>query len=98
MTSSLSVERRSDGTATTPEVSRRPTVLPPAALVAVMRAPDADHFVPASEVLAAAGLTVFEYTLTTAGAPAAPKAPRAAPPRAGLGGGPRPAGRHPPAA
>jgi len=87
MTSSLSVERRSDGTATTPDASRRPTVLPPAALVAVMRAPDADHFVPASEVLAEAGLTVFEYTLTTAGALAALQTAREALPGAVLGVG-----------
>jgi 2-dehydro-3-deoxyphosphogluconate aldolase/(4S)-4-hydroxy-2-oxoglutarate aldolase len=36
--------------------------------VAIFRAPTADHFVPATEVLWAAGLRCFEYTLTTDGA------------------------------
>lgn len=87
MTSSLSVEHPSDGAAAAPDTSRRATVLPPAALVAVMRAPDADRFVPASEVLADAGLTVFEYTLTTAGALAALQTAREALPGAVLGVG-----------
>jgi 2-dehydro-3-deoxyphosphogluconate aldolase / (4S)-4-hydroxy-2-oxoglutarate aldolase len=52
-----------------------------------MRAPDADRFVPASEVLADAGLTVFEYTLTTAGALAALQTAREALPGAVLGVG-----------
>jgi 2-dehydro-3-deoxyphosphogluconate aldolase/(4S)-4-hydroxy-2-oxoglutarate aldolase len=36
--------------------------------VAVFRAPTAEHFVPASEVLWEAGVRCFEYTLTTDGA------------------------------
>ena len=44
------------------------TPLPPQAVVAIFRAPTADHFVAASEVLWAAGLRCFEYTLTTEGA------------------------------
>jgi 2-dehydro-3-deoxyphosphogluconate aldolase/(4S)-4-hydroxy-2-oxoglutarate aldolase len=36
--------------------------------VAVFRAPTAEHFVPASEVLWEAGIRCFEYTLTTEGA------------------------------
>ena len=79
MTSSLSVA--SAGT------DRRPSVLPPGALVAVMRAPDAGRFVASSEVLLEAGLTVFEYTLTTEGALAALTAARAALPGALLGVG-----------
>ena len=46
----------------------RPSPLPPRAVVAVFRAPTADHFVPASEVLWDAGIRCFEYTLTTDGA------------------------------
>jgi 2-dehydro-3-deoxyphosphogluconate aldolase / (4S)-4-hydroxy-2-oxoglutarate aldolase len=45
-----------------------PSPLPPRAVVAVFRAPTAEHFVPASEVLWDAGLRCFEYTLTTEGA------------------------------
>ncbi|HWH99682.1 MAG TPA: bifunctional 4-hydroxy-2-oxoglutarate aldolase/2-dehydro-3-deoxy-phosphogluconate aldolase [Propionibacteriaceae bacterium] len=45
-----------------------PSPLPPRAVVAVFRAPTADHFVPASEVLWDAGIRCFEYTLTTDGA------------------------------
>ena len=45
-----------------------PSPLPPRAVVAVFRAPTADHFVPASEVLWDAGIRCFEYTLTTEGA------------------------------
>lgn len=44
------------------------TPLPSQAVVAIFRAPTADHFVAASEVLWAAGLRCFEYTLTTEGA------------------------------
>jgi 2-dehydro-3-deoxyphosphogluconate aldolase / (4S)-4-hydroxy-2-oxoglutarate aldolase len=47
---------------------QRPSPLPPRAVVAVFRAPTAEHFVPASEVLWDAGVRCFEYTLTTAGA------------------------------
>jgi 2-dehydro-3-deoxyphosphogluconate aldolase / (4S)-4-hydroxy-2-oxoglutarate aldolase len=45
-----------------------PSPLPPSAIVAVFRAPTAEHFVPASEVLWQAGIRCFEYTLTTDGA------------------------------
>ena len=45
-----------------------PSPLPPRAVVAVFRAPTAEHFVPASEVLWDAGIRCFEYTLTTEGA------------------------------
>jgi 2-dehydro-3-deoxyphosphogluconate aldolase / (4S)-4-hydroxy-2-oxoglutarate aldolase len=45
-----------------------PSPLPPRAVVAVFRAPTAEHFLPASEVLWAAGIRCFEYTLTTEGA------------------------------
>jgi 2-dehydro-3-deoxyphosphogluconate aldolase / (4S)-4-hydroxy-2-oxoglutarate aldolase len=48
--------------------ARPASPLPPRALVAVFRAPTADHFVAASKVLWDAGITCFEYTLTTAGA------------------------------
>lgn len=41
--------------------------LPPKAVVAVLRAPSAEHFVSASRVLWDAGVTCFEYTLTTEG-------------------------------
>lgn len=87
MTSSLSVDRPASGTDLAADGGRRPSVLPPQALVAVMRAPDAQHFVPASTVLLEAGLTVFEYTLTTAGALDALTAARDALPGAVLGVG-----------
>ena len=45
-----------------------PSPLPQRTVVAVFRAPTADHFVPASEVLWGAGVRCFEYTLTTDGA------------------------------
>jgi 2-dehydro-3-deoxyphosphogluconate aldolase/(4S)-4-hydroxy-2-oxoglutarate aldolase len=45
-----------------------PSPLPPRAVVAVLRAPTGEHFVPASEVLWEAGIRCFEYTLTTEGA------------------------------
>ena len=48
--------------------ARRPTVLPPRAVVAIFRAPDAQHFERASHVLRDAGVTCQEYTLTTDGA------------------------------
>jgi 2-dehydro-3-deoxyphosphogluconate aldolase/(4S)-4-hydroxy-2-oxoglutarate aldolase len=47
---------------------RLPSPLPPRAVVAVFRAPTAQHFLPASEVLWDAGIRCFEYTLTTDGA------------------------------
>src|SRR5688500_12990403 len=48
--------------------TRRPTVLPPRAVVAIFRAPDARHFEGASQVLRDAGVTCQEYTLTSEGA------------------------------
>ena len=45
-----------------------PLPLPPRALVAVLRAPTAERFVSASKVLWDAGITCFEYTLTSEGA------------------------------
>ena len=45
-----------------------PLPLPPRALVAVLRAPTAERFVSASKVLWDAGVTCFEYTLTSEGA------------------------------
>ena len=45
-----------------------PLPLPPRALVAVLRAPTAERFVSASTVLWDAGITCFEYTLTSEGA------------------------------
>ena len=47
---------------------RLPSPLPPRAVVVVFRAPTAEHFVAASEVLWDAGVRCFEYTLTTDGA------------------------------
>ena len=44
-----------------------PSPLPPRAVVAVFRAPTAEHFLSASEVLWNAGVRCFEYTLTTDG-------------------------------
>ncbi len=83
---------------TAPATSRRPTAppspgpdrrsaLPLGAVVAVMRAPDADHFLATTRVLADAGLRCFEYTLTTAGALAALVSARVAVPDAVLGVG-----------
>ena len=71
----------------TPSTDRRASALPPGAVVAVMRAPDARHFVPSSEVLHAGGLRVFAYTLTTGGALEALTAAREALPDAVLGVG-----------
>jgi 2-dehydro-3-deoxyphosphogluconate aldolase / (4S)-4-hydroxy-2-oxoglutarate aldolase len=42
--------------------------LPPRAVVAILRAPSAEHFVAASTVLLHAGLHCVEFTLTSAGA------------------------------
>jgi 2-dehydro-3-deoxyphosphogluconate aldolase/(4S)-4-hydroxy-2-oxoglutarate aldolase len=70
---------------TTPD--RRSSVLPPEAVVAVMRAADARHFVASSQTLHEAGLRVFEYTLTTDGALDALTAARQAMPDAVLGVG-----------
>jgi 2-dehydro-3-deoxyphosphogluconate aldolase/(4S)-4-hydroxy-2-oxoglutarate aldolase len=52
-------------------LERPPLPLPPRALVAVLRAATAEHFVSSSRVLWDAGITCFEYTLTTEGALAA---------------------------
>ncbi|HEY6577171.1 MAG TPA: bifunctional 4-hydroxy-2-oxoglutarate aldolase/2-dehydro-3-deoxy-phosphogluconate aldolase [Mycobacterium sp.] len=49
-------------------LKRPPLSLPPRALVAVLRAPTAEHFVSSSQVLWDAGITCFEYTLTSEGA------------------------------
>jgi 2-dehydro-3-deoxyphosphogluconate aldolase / (4S)-4-hydroxy-2-oxoglutarate aldolase len=52
-----------------PASSERPSLpLPPGSLVAVLRAPTAEHFVSSSELLWEAGITCFEFTLTTDGA------------------------------
>ena len=49
-------------------IDPHPSPLPPQAVVAVFRAPTAEHFVSASVVLWEAGVRCFEYTLTTNGA------------------------------
>jgi 2-dehydro-3-deoxyphosphogluconate aldolase/(4S)-4-hydroxy-2-oxoglutarate aldolase len=64
---------------------RPPLPLPPRAVVAVLRAPTAKHFVAACEVLREAGITCFEYTLTTEGALEALVETRAALPDAVVG-------------
>jgi 2-dehydro-3-deoxyphosphogluconate aldolase/(4S)-4-hydroxy-2-oxoglutarate aldolase len=71
-----------------PVPADRPTLpLPARALVVILRAPHADRFLPVTEVLHAAGLTCFEYTLTTPGALAALAEARAALPEATFGVG-----------
>ncbi|MBA8794138.1 2-dehydro-3-deoxyphosphogluconate aldolase/(4S)-4-hydroxy-2-oxoglutarate aldolase [Friedmanniella endophytica] len=55
-------------TSTTTRSARRASVLPEAAAVGIFRAPDAGRFVAAAEVLAEAGLTCLEFTMTSAGA------------------------------
>jgi 2-dehydro-3-deoxyphosphogluconate aldolase/(4S)-4-hydroxy-2-oxoglutarate aldolase len=67
------------------ETERPPLPLPPRAVVAVLRAPTAKHFVAACEVLRDAGITCFEYTLTTQGALEALAETRAAIPDAVVG-------------
>jgi 2-dehydro-3-deoxyphosphogluconate aldolase/(4S)-4-hydroxy-2-oxoglutarate aldolase len=65
----LSIPVADDVPAGTADVAaRRPTVLPPRAVVAIFRAPDARHFEGASQVLRDAGVTCQEYTLTSEGA------------------------------
>jgi 2-dehydro-3-deoxyphosphogluconate aldolase / (4S)-4-hydroxy-2-oxoglutarate aldolase len=64
---------------------RPPLPLPPRAVVAVLRAPNAKHFVAACEVLRDAGITCFELTLTTDGALEALVETRAALPDAVVG-------------
>ena len=62
-----------------------PLPLPPRAVVAVLRAPTAKNFVAACEVLRGAGITCFEFTLTTDGAVEALVETRAALPDAIVG-------------
>ena len=62
-----------------------PLPLPPRAVVAVLRAPTAKNFVAACEVLRGAGITCFEFTLTTDGALEALVETRAALPDAVVG-------------
>ena len=64
---------------------RPPLPLPPRAVVAVLRAPTAKHFLAACEVLRNAGITCFEFTLTTEGAVEALVETRAALPDAIVG-------------
>ena len=64
----MSIPVQDDVPAGTDAAARRPTVLPPRAVVALFRAPDAQHFERASQVLRDAGVTCQEYTLTTDGA------------------------------
>lgn len=70
-----------------PTPTRRPSPLPVGAVVGVLRAPDARHFVSSSQVLHEAGLRIFEYTLTTEGALDAVTAARESLPGAVLGVG-----------
>ena len=64
---------------------RPPLPLPPRAVVAVLRAPTAKHFLAACEVLRNAGINCFEFTLTTEGAVEALVETRAALPDAIVG-------------
>ena len=64
---------------------RPPLPLPPRAVVAVLRAPTAKYFLAACEVLRNAGITCFEFTLTTEGAVEALVETRAALPDAIVG-------------
>jgi 2-dehydro-3-deoxyphosphogluconate aldolase / (4S)-4-hydroxy-2-oxoglutarate aldolase len=64
---------------------RPPLPLPPRAVVAVLRAPTAKHFVAACEVLRDVGITCFESTLITEGAVEALVETRAALPDAVVG-------------
>lgn len=66
---------------------RRPLPLPPRAVVAVLRASTAEHFLTASQVMWDSGITCFEYTLTSAGALDALVAARRALPGAVVGVG-----------
>jgi 2-dehydro-3-deoxyphosphogluconate aldolase/(4S)-4-hydroxy-2-oxoglutarate aldolase len=61
--------------------------LPPRAVVAILRAPTAEHFVAASSVLWDAGIRCFEFTLTSEGALEAVSAFRERQPEAVLGVG-----------
>jgi 2-dehydro-3-deoxyphosphogluconate aldolase/(4S)-4-hydroxy-2-oxoglutarate aldolase len=69
----------------TSRTENSPLPLPPRAVVAVLRAPTAKHFVAACEVLRDAGITCFEFTLTTEGAVEALVATRSALPDAVVG-------------
>jgi 2-dehydro-3-deoxyphosphogluconate aldolase/(4S)-4-hydroxy-2-oxoglutarate aldolase len=61
--------------------------LPPQAVVAILRAPTARHFIDASSVLWEAGIRCFEFTLTSEGAIAAVSAFREQRPEAIVGVG-----------
>jgi 2-dehydro-3-deoxyphosphogluconate aldolase / (4S)-4-hydroxy-2-oxoglutarate aldolase len=61
--------------------------LPPQAVVAILRAPTADHFIRASSVLWDAGIRCFEFTLTSEGATDAVSAFREHQPEAIVGVG-----------
>jgi 2-dehydro-3-deoxyphosphogluconate aldolase / (4S)-4-hydroxy-2-oxoglutarate aldolase len=61
------------------------SALPPRAVVAILRAPTAEHFVAASSVLWDAGIRCFEFTLTSEGALEAVSAFRERQPEAVLG-------------
>jgi 2-dehydro-3-deoxyphosphogluconate aldolase/(4S)-4-hydroxy-2-oxoglutarate aldolase len=61
--------------------------LPPRAVVAILRAPTAQHFIAASSVLWDAGIRCFEFTLTSEGALEAVSAFRERRPEAVLGVG-----------
>jgi 2-dehydro-3-deoxyphosphogluconate aldolase / (4S)-4-hydroxy-2-oxoglutarate aldolase len=63
------------------------SALPPRAVVAILRAPTAEHFVAASSVLWDAGIRCFEFTLTSEGALEAVSAFRERQPEAVLGVG-----------
>jgi 2-dehydro-3-deoxyphosphogluconate aldolase / (4S)-4-hydroxy-2-oxoglutarate aldolase len=68
--------------------NRHPTSpLPPRAVVAILRAPTAQHFIAASSVLWDAGIRCFEFTLTSDGALEAVSAFRERKPEAILGVG-----------
>jgi 2-dehydro-3-deoxyphosphogluconate aldolase/(4S)-4-hydroxy-2-oxoglutarate aldolase len=63
------------------------SALPPRVVVAILRAPTAEHFVAASSVLWDAGIRCFEFTLTSEGALEAVSAFRERQPEAVLGVG-----------
>jgi 2-dehydro-3-deoxyphosphogluconate aldolase / (4S)-4-hydroxy-2-oxoglutarate aldolase len=63
------------------------SALPPRAVVAILRAPTAEHFVAASSLLWHAGIRCFEFTLTSEGALEAVSAFRERQPEAVLGVG-----------
>jgi 2-dehydro-3-deoxyphosphogluconate aldolase/(4S)-4-hydroxy-2-oxoglutarate aldolase len=67
------------------DTERRQLPFPPRAVVAVLRAPNAKHFLAACEVLRDEGVTCFEFTFTTEGALEAVAETRAALPDAVVG-------------